>query len=426
VENGKKKRREETAMSLRRFVFISLALPALLLFSCFDDKHVSEREYAGVPYPYRTYNDAVDFLNSKQAEYPNFTRIENIGASEKGRAILAFIISNNPDNIEDEPRVRLTGSIHGNEYISGEILFRFIDYLTSEYDAGNSTVAYLIENRYIAIIPIFNPDGHEAGTRYNANKVDINRNFPFYTGAMRSNYHGVAPFDQSESRVMRDFSKKLFHLSVTFHSGEVVVNLPFDYRKSAANGGADPLENSLVWELGRRYADSGSLLDSIFKNNPDVYRYADGGVITGGDWYVVDGSLQDWSYSETGCIDMTVEVARSSPMTQDGIEKVFLYNRDSLLACIESAGEGVSGWVEDGDGNPLGGVSVSRIIAPGEAAEKESDLTVYTDGNGYFMRMLSSGDLSGVKLRFSRADYADAERDSVTGAIGAVTLNEYP
>jgi hypothetical protein len=99
-----------------------------------------------------------------------------------------------------------------------------------------------------------------------------------------------------------------------------------------------------------------------------------------------------------------------------------------LLACIESAGEGVSGWVEDGVGDPLGGVSVSRIIAPGEAAEEESDLTVYTDENGYFMRMLSSGDLSGgtVRLRFSKDGYADAEMDSVTGAIGAVTLNEYP
>jgi len=372
---------------LRVITFLSAA--CAVFASCFDDKSVSEREYGGVPYPYRNYDDAVNFLYGVNANYPDITKVESIGSSVYRRPVIAFVISSG--GTKGKPRVRLTGSIHGNEYISGEILFRFIDYLTSEYGV-NPRITKLVEERCIAIIPIFNPDGHESGRRYNANNVDLNRNFSFYKDVPRSSYQGKAAFDQPESRAMRDYSARNFHLSVTFHSGEVIVNLPFDYGTS---GEILPDENRLLWELGRIYADSGT--PRIFKENPDVYRYAIEGVLNGGDWYVIDGSLQDWSYKETGCIDMTVEVARSSPLTQSGIEEVFLYNRDSLLSYIEAAGNGVWGKVIDESGAPLEGVSIRRFGA--------DDFTVYTGRDGYFMRLLEA-DFSAANLCFIKDGYA--------------------
>ncbi|MCL2026342.1 MAG: DUF2817 domain-containing protein [Leptospirales bacterium] len=358
--------------------------------SCFDDKSVSEREYGGVPYPYRHYDEAMDFLRSVNANYPNITKIEFIGLSARGRAIAALVIS--AGTIENKPRVRLTGSIHGNEYISSEILFWFIDYLTSEYGI-NPRMTELLDERYIAIIPILNPDGHELGRRYNANNVDLNRNFTFYRNSPRMSYHGKAAFDQPESRAIRDYSGRRFHLSAVFHSGEVVVNLPFDYSTS---GSILPDENRLLWELGRIYADSGTM--HIFKKNPHIYYRADEGVINGGDWYVIDGSLQDWSYMETGCIDITVEVARSSPSTQAGIEEVFLYNRDSLLAYIEAAGNGVWGKVVDEAENPLEGVSIKRAGV--------EDFVIYTNEDGYFMRLLEADFSPGTEFHFSKNGYA--------------------
>jgi len=387
MEKRKEKIEWEKLMMFSR-VIIFLLWASVTFISCSDDKSVSEREYDGVPYPYRHYDDAVDFLHRVHADHPDITKIEYIGSSAQGRAIAALVISSK--EIKGKPRVRLTGSIHGNEYISGEILFRFIEYLTSEYGC-DSRITELLESHYIAIIPIFNPDGHELGRRYNANNVDLNRNFTFYKDSPRRSYHGKTAFDQPESRAMRDYSAGRFHLSVTFHSGEVVVNLPFDYSRDL------PDENTLLWELGRIYADSG--IDTIFKKNPDLYRYADEGVITGSNWYVVDGSLQDWSYKEAGCIDMTVEVARSSPSTRDGIEEIFLYNRDSLLAYIEAAGNGVWGEVIDEDGKPLEGVSIKRVGA--------EDFTVYTDKDGYFTRLLETNFPSDTKLRFSKKGYAD-------------------
>jgi len=390
MEKGKKKTGWEKPMKFSRAIIFLLAAFAVFA-SCFDDKSVSEREYGGVPYPYRHYDDAMDFLRGVNADYPDITEIERIGSSVQGRPVIALVISSG--GTKGKPRVRLTGSIHGNEYISGEILFRFIDYLTSEYGV-NQSITELVNERCIAIIPIFNPDGHEFGRRYNANNVDLNRNFPFY-GSLPRRYHyqGKAPFDQPESRAMKDYSVKGFHLSVTFHSGEVIVNLPFDYGTTKEE--IFPDEDGLLWELGRIYANSGT--PRIFKENPDIYRYATEGILNGGDWYVIDGSLQDWSYKETGCIDMTVEVARSSPLTQSGIEEVFLYNRDSLLAYIEAAGNGVWGKVTDEKGAPLEGVSIKR--------DGVNDFTVYTDKDGYFMRLLES-DFSVANLHFTKGGYA--------------------
>ena len=378
----------------RVIIFLLWALAAFA--SCSDDKSVSEREYGGVPYPYRHYDDAMDFLYGVNADYPEITKIEYIGSSVRGRAIVGIVISSGES--KGKPRVRLTGSIHGNEYISGEILFRFIDYLTSEYLFDNS-VTELLKERCIVIIPIFNPDGHESGRRYNANNVDLNRNFLFYgKNSSRSSYHGKTAFDQPESSAMMDYSNKRFHLSITFHSGEVIVNLPFDYGTRSEN--IIPNENELLWELGGIYADSGEV--HIFKENPDIYRYAVGGVINGGDWYVVDGSFQDWNYMKAGCIDMTVEVARSSPLTQSGIEEVFLYNRDSLLAYIEAAGNGVWGKVIDEHGEPIEGAAIRRAGV--------EDFVVYTDADGYFMRLLEKDCLS-TEFYFSKEGYAPESVD---------------
>ena len=375
-------------------------------FSCSSDNYysISEQEYGGVLEGYRTYAEANVFIDDMVFKYPTITKKDSIGKSTLGREIPVLIISKNPNVIEDEPRVRLTGAIHGNEFISGEVLFRFIEYLLSHYD-DSPEITELINSRYIAIIPIFNVDGHERGSRYNANRVDLNRNFPFYDFSVeRGGYFGSAAFDQRESQAMRDFSKKLFHLSMTFHAGEVVINLPFDYTHEY------PSENNLLWHLGSLYATAG------FSDNPGIYKRspAVNGVINGWDWYRADGSLQDWSYIDTGCIDITVEVARISPRNDADINTVFEYNRDSLLAYIEAAGHGICGVVKDSSGHGIEGVAVKRITTE---SPQETDLVVYTDANGYYMRVCDAGT---YKLSFSKEGYTEI-KDNITVPVNGYT-----
>lgn len=322
---------------MKKFFALLLAACSLFLVSSCEpwdeNPRDREREYEGVPKVYRSFDTAVKYLIQTKNNRPSIVHYTTMGKTVEGRDIPAVIVTKNPTEPQgDKPGVRIAGSIHGNEYISGEVVFRFIEYLTNEYKAGNSEIVKIVDNNYIVCMPILNPDGHERGSRYNANWEDLNRDFVIY-GAGGS---GISLFTQPETQAVRDFPA-IFHISVTFHSGEVVINLPFDYATRLSKGYAPravPASNDLVWDLGNVYANAG------FSSNPDVLlsSYAVNGVITGGDWYAIDGSLQDWSYLQTGCIDMTVEVSRNySPQTEEGIQAVFDYNKKSLVEFIKQA-----------------------------------------------------------------------------------------
>lgn len=317
-----------TINQMRKIILKSFFLFFLLLLSvtisCSDGGGGEET------YRYHTPEEIEIFLDEINLHYPSITSIETVGLSKSGRAIKAIIISNNPGTLEGEPAVRLTGGIHGNEMMGVELLIRFIEYLTSNY-SKDSTVTDLVNSRYICIIPVLNPDGLARNRRYNDNNVDLNRNFGEHWAAGTS--HGDYAFSEPESNALKIFSEdKNFCLSITYHVGSVLVNMPFDYGKESE--GIYPVENVLVQEYAKAYTRAGSFL-----SNPDLYlsTFMDEGTINGGDWYVITGSLQDWSYVQTGCLDLTIEVAKSNPSTEEGVQQVFLYNRDSLMAYINKA-----------------------------------------------------------------------------------------
>jgi hypothetical protein len=304
--------------------------PVLLVFICTLIFSCSGGGGEDNSYQYHTPEEIEVFLDEIKLHYPDITCIENVGLSESGRVIKALIISDNPDTLEGEPAVRLTGGIHGNEMMGVELLIRFIEYLTSNY-GKDSTVTDLVNSRYICIIPVLNPDGLARKRRYNNNDVDLNRNFSEHWSSGTG--HGSAAFSESETQALRDFSlPKSFNISITYHVGSVLVNMPFDFEVEADGV---PSDYTLVKEFAKAYTNAGSFL-----SNPDLYvsPYMDQGTINGGNWYVITGSLQDWSYTQTACLDLTIEVAKRNPDTEEGVQQVYLYNRDSLIAYIQKAG----------------------------------------------------------------------------------------
>ncbi len=71
----------------------------------------------------------------------------------------------------DGPKTTLLiGSIHGDEQAGASLLKKFGCYLKDNRN--------LLCGKTIIIVPIVNPDGFAKKTRFNANRVDINRNFP--------------------------------------------------------------------------------------------------------------------------------------------------------------------------------------------------------------------------------------------------------
>lgn len=333
-------------------------------------------------YTYRTPEQVLSFLNQVHLNYPSITEIEQVSTttSVQGRPIYAIIISRNPGTNEMEPKIRLCGCIHGSEKITMDMLLRFLDYLTGSY-GSDTEITSLINSRYIVIIPVINPDGLVAGTRYNANNVDLNRNFSREWVSGTS--HGTAAFSEPESRAVRDYSlDKIFHTSISYHSGSILVNMPFDYvalhdSYGVANG-TIPAEYTLVQQIALCYTTAGTFL-----SNPDLYTltYMDRGTINGGDWYIANGSLQDWSYLDSGCLDLTIEVADLNPDTESEAIQVYNYNRDSMIAYIKKAGYGVYGQITDGT-NPIAGVTVQ--VSGG-------DLITKTDSDGYYHCLLLPG-----------------------------------
>lgn len=287
-------------------------------------------------YRYHTPDDIDIFLDEIKINYPAITSIETVGYSETGRVIKALVISDNGSTVEGEPAVRLTGGIHGNEKAGIELLIRFIEYLTSNY-GKDAAVTSLVDSRYICIIPVLNPDGLDVNSRYNSRGVDLNRNFndagDHWALTSRS---GSAPFSESETRALATFSSgKNFNLSITYHVGAVLVNLPYDFATESVEA---PDEYALIKTYAKTYTNAAS---GKFLSNPDLYisPFMDEGTINGGNWYVITGSLQDWSYTETQCLDLTIEVAKRDPVTEKGVEDIFMYNRDSLMTYISLAGD---------------------------------------------------------------------------------------
>ena len=134
---------------------------------------------------YPTYDAYIEMMYQFETDYPELCTIITIGESIEGRELLAVRISDNIGTDEGEPQFLYTSSIHGDETTGYILMLRLVDYLLSNY-GSDAEVENLVDNLDIWINPLANPDGTYAGgnssvygaTRYNANGVDLNRNYP--------------------------------------------------------------------------------------------------------------------------------------------------------------------------------------------------------------------------------------------------------
>jgi protein MpaA len=116
-----------------------------------------------------------------------------IGHTVLGRAIEAIHFAP-PAYARPRPPALLFGAIHGDEAVTQLMLERLADELV-ERPPGRDTW----------IVPCVNVDGVLAGTRNNANDVDLNRNFASasWGTARRAGYHpGHAAEDQPETQAL--------------------------------------------------------------------------------------------------------------------------------------------------------------------------------------------------------------------------------
>ncbi|MCQ2398065.1 MAG: succinylglutamate desuccinylase/aspartoacylase family protein [Sphaerochaetaceae bacterium] len=325
------------------FALILVCCLFVVTVSCTQD--VTSRKQDD--FVYRSYDEVLSCIFGIAGKYPAIIKTDIVGKSVENRDIHALYLSSQPDKLGKIPSVRLAGNIHGNEKISSEVLLRFLDYAASNYEK-NPRIKKIIDENCIVVIPVINPDGYVKNSRRNANGVDLNRDFTDYSGVSAKPL-----FSQPESQAVRDYHREAFDCSISFHSGDVVISMLLDFAKSSVYV---PKHLSLAQMLARTYAETVCTdTGKKFCDNPDIFLGTEG-VIVGGDWYIVNGSLQDWSYLETGCIDMTVELSEDyAPDKKSKVDETYLYNRDAILAFIEKAGEVKNAGIDRG-----GYVTVTR------------------------------------------------------------------
>ena len=304
---------------------------------------------------YHSYAEVTADLAAWAAAYPGFTQLTSIGTSFQGREIWALKISDNPTLQENEPEVQWIGAHHGNETISVEVCYYMVEYLLQNYGT-DPQVTWLVNEREIWIIPILNPDGHVAGSRYNAEGTDLNRNYACPCGCNAS-----TAFSAPETQALRAFNTGMNPVtSLTFHSGAVYVNYLWDYTYAAT-----PDEPMII-------------------TISDVYGALSGLPVTNGaDWYIAHGTCQDWCYDTRGEIDTTIEVSTSFEPPASSIDGIVDDNIPAMLYQARMSGRGIRGTVTDGDtGDPL----YATISIP------EIGKDVYTDPDaGDYHRMVESG-----------------------------------
>ena len=359
---------------------------------------------------YPTYTQYDSIMQSFKTLYPALCHLDTIGTSVNGKLVLALRISDNAGNDEDEPEVFYSSTIHGDETGGFVLMLRLMDYLLRNYNL-DTRMKNLVDNLEIWITPLTNPDGtYKTGntitspTRYNANGVDLNRNFP-------------DPFTpntekQKETLDMIKFMRAhRFVISANFHSGSEVVNYPWDRWLSKFHA-----DDSWFNRISRAYADTAHVY-----SGPAYMNELDNGVTRGADWYVIYGGRQDFVTYELQGREVTIELDDQNVTPAAQLALLWQNNWRSLLGYLENALYGIHGLVRAaGSSAPV----PAKIFISGHDNDSSH---IYSDTlTGSFIRLLAPGSWN---LTFSAIGYNDTTISNIIVAPEQkteITVNMVP
>jgi hypothetical protein len=339
---------------------------------------------------YPTYEQYIDFMTGFAASNPSICKLVPIGASIQGRQLLAVKISDNVNEEEAEPQILYTSSIHGDETTGYVLMLHLIDFLLQNY-AMNPRIQEMINSTEIFINPLANPDGTYHGgnhtvngsIRYNANNVDLNRNYP----DPEDGPHPDGNPWQVETMAFMDFAdSNYFVISANFHGGAEVFNYPWDtWAKLAADDD--------WWQfVGREY------VDTVYVYSPPSYFSGfNNGITNGYQWYTISGGRQDYMNYFHYCREVTLEISDVKLLPASQLINHWNYNYRSLLNYIDEANYGVQGIITDSvTGDPLR----AKVFIPGH--DIDNSFVFSKLPTGYYSRLLYQGTYT---LNFSRVGY---------------------
>ena len=322
--------------------FLTLGIPTTLLVppsmseshKMYDGKNRDEYEWNEYP----TYEMYEAMMMEYAESYPGKCSLIELGTLESGRKLLIIRINN--DVISAKPKVLLTSTIHGDETTGFVMMLRLIDELLTK--EGLPEVDGIRNNIDLFICPNANPDGTyrngnntvTGATRANAFGIDMNRNYPDCIDGMHPDDKGYALETELFMRLSDEYQ---FTMSANYHGGAEVVNYPWDNNTTRH-------ADELWWRtISRQYADL------AHEKNPDYMTDRNNGVTNGADWYMINGSRQDYMNYYQQCREVTIECSSTKCPPASDLPLYWEYNRNSIYAFLNQVLFGIHGFVKDAE-----------------------------------------------------------------------------
>lgn len=293
---------------------------------------------------YPTYQVYDSLMRRFALFYPSICKLDTIGFSVNNRLLLALKISSNPYQDIDKPKFCYSSTMHGDEITGFVLLLRLSDWLLSNYNL-DQRATNIINNTQLFINPLANPDGTYAGgnsnisiaTRYNANYVDLNRNFP---DPIMGQHSDQEQWQDETLAFMSYADSNEFSISANLHGGAEVLNYPYDCYSSSNLSHADANWFIQICQ---------NFIDSIPSSAPSNFftDVTNSGYINGGDWYVVNGGRQDYhTYFKHGR-EVTFEVSSDKSLSTNLLNNYWNNLKGGLISYIENCQKGLEGYVRD-------------------------------------------------------------------------------
>ncbi len=339
---------------------------------------------------YPIYEVYQEMLQKMATDYPEICKLQSFGTTHDQRELYVLKISDNVKDKEAEPEFFYTSTMHGDEITGMILLLRLADHLLVNYNKpGYEDITALVNDVEIWINPNINPDGTYRtipdsdnaienqtvanAERYNENSKDINRNFPDPVGGQ--NPTGTW---QAETIAMMNFaSAHNFIMGGSFHGGAEVMNYPWDTWKTIENPHPDTqwLENVSATYVQLARQQYTGYMDDITES----------GVTQGGDWYEVEGGIQDYMNYWHHCRKITIECSLEKLIPSSELNAYWNYNKNSLIQFIKEATYGIHGTVKNSNNQPLN----AQIFI--KSHDKDGS-EVYTDlTSGDYHRPIAAG-----------------------------------
>jgi hypothetical protein len=265
-----------------------------------------------------TYDSMKEDTQELASQYPDIARYsEHASSTGLGLEIFSVDVALNITELNEEelaalPTMYVDGVHHGNEGMSAEAAFLFLQDVLERSEADPS----YLEGKRLVVTPVMNADGYFQDCRNNWNGVDLNRNYPYMWGMYGTSdtrgscpasgtYRGPSEGSEAETQANMELMRGM-NLYVYFsgHTGSNDIVLPWKITGEFAVPIAD-------WELYENFLNESTNVSGL------SYRDPSGA-----------GESIAWGYGARTAVSVIVEVdtMQWSPVLPDGSIREALAN----------------------------------------------------------------------------------------------------